>query len=73
MKKKSRTPVTFETVRRIALSLPNVEEGTCWGAPAFRTGGKLFATLSEDLDSIVARISFEERDEMIEAYTASER
>jgi hypothetical protein len=65
--KKSRAPVTFATVRRFALSLQNVEEGTCYGFPAFRTGGKLFAVFREDLNSIVVRASFEERDEMIAA------
>ena len=67
MKKAPRDGVTFETVRRTALALPAVEEGTAWRVPAFRTGGKLFLCFREDLDSIVVRSSFEERDEMIEA------
>lgn len=54
-------------VRRAALSLSNVEEGTAWGLPAFRTAGKLFVCFREDLDSIVVRASFEARDEMISA------
>lgn len=65
MKKSSRGRVTLETLRRTALSLPNVEEGTAWGIPAFRAGGKLFACFREDLDSIVVRASFEQRDAMI--------
>jgi len=44
-----------------------VKEGTAWGFPAFRTGGKLFLCFREDLDSIVARASFEQRDDMIAA------
>jgi hypothetical protein len=71
LKKSPREGVTFETVRRIALSLPNVEEGTAWGFPAFRTGGKMFLCFREDLDSIVVRASFEQRDEMIEANPAT--
>lgn len=67
MKASSRGRVTFETVRRAALSLLKVEEGTAWGFPAFRTGGKLFLCFREDLDSIVVRASFEQRDEMIAA------
>jgi hypothetical protein len=51
--------------RRIALSLPNVEEGTAWGFPVFRTAGKMFLCFREDLDSVVVRASFEQRDEMI--------
>jgi len=67
VKKSPRGAVTFETVRRVALSLPAVEEGTAWGIPAFRTGGKLFLCFRADLESIVVRASFEQRDEMMEA------
>jgi len=67
VRKSPRDGVTFETVRRIALSLSNVEEGTAWGFPAFRAGGKMFLCFREDLHSIVVRTSFEQRDEMIEA------
>jgi hypothetical protein len=67
VKPSSRRGVTFETVRRAALSLSNVEEGTAWRFPAFRAGGKLFLCFREDLDSIVVRASFELRDEMIAA------
>jgi hypothetical protein len=65
--KASARGVTFETVRRAALCLLNVEEGTAWRIPAFRNGGKLFLCFREDLDSIVVRASFEQRDEMIAA------
>jgi hypothetical protein len=58
--------LTFEAVRRVARALPNVEEGTAWGLPAFRTGGKMFLCFREDLDSIVVRATFEQRDAMIE-------
>jgi hypothetical protein len=67
MKASPRSRVTFDTVRRAALSLVKVEEGTAWRFPAFRTGGKLFLCFREDLDSIVVRASFERRDEMIAA------
>jgi hypothetical protein len=67
VKAASRGRVTLETVRREARSLVNVEEGTAWRFPAFRTGGQLFLCFREDLDSIVVRASFEQRDEMIAA------
>jgi hypothetical protein len=66
MKRMKRGPVTFEAVRKEALSLPNVEEGTAWGFPAFRTNGKMFLCFRDDLASIVCRTSFEQRDAMIE-------
>lgn len=59
------TRVTLEAVRRIALSLSGAEEGTFCGFPDFRVRGKPFAVLREDLQSLVARVSFEQRDEMI--------
>lgn len=39
---------TFDTVRRLALALPGVEEGVSYGTPAFRVRGKLLARLRED-------------------------
>jgi hypothetical protein len=60
-------PVTFKDVRGIALSLPNVEESTSYGTPAFKAGGKLLARLREDGDSLVVGTTFEERTEMMAA------
>lgn len=34
-------PVTYETVREIALSLPGAEEGTSYGTPACKVERKL--------------------------------
>jgi hypothetical protein len=59
--------VTFEQARKIALALPNVEEGTSYGTPAFKTSRKLLARLKEDGDSLVVATTFEEREEMMEA------
>jgi len=59
--------VTFEEVRRIALSLQNVEEGTSYGTAAFKVGGKLIARLREDGDSLVVGTTFQEREEMMAA------
>ena len=39
-RKKKAAPVTFDTVREIARALPGIEEGTCYGTPAFRVRGK---------------------------------
>lgn len=54
-------PVTFETVRGLALALPGAEEGTSYGTPAFRVGGKLFARLHQDGESLVVRIDLDQR------------
>ena len=38
--------MTAADFRRIALSLPGAEEGLHMGAPDFRVGGRIFATLA---------------------------
>ena len=60
-------PATYETARRIALALPNVEEGTSYGTPALKVKGKLFVRLREDIDSLVLKMPFDQRDEMMSA------
>ena len=59
--------VTYDTVRRLGLTLPSVEEGTSYGTPALKVNGKLFIRLHQDLDKVVVKISFERRDELIAA------
>jgi hypothetical protein len=60
-------PVTFKDVRKIALSLEHVEEGTSYGTAAFKIGGNLIARLKEDGESLVVGTTFEEREEMMAA------
>ena len=59
--------ITFETVRQIGLSLPHVVDALSYNAPALKVKGKLFVRLREDLDSIVIKIRFDERAELIAA------
>jgi len=54
-------PVTFETVRQLALALPGVEEGKAYGTPAFRVGGKFLVRHRED-DEIAIRVGFAARE-----------
>lgn len=58
-------PVTFEQLRKIALSLEGVEQGTSYGTPGFKVRGKLIARLKEDGDSLVVGTTFEEREAMM--------
>jgi len=53
--------VTFETVRRIALTFPGTAEGTSYGTFAFKVRGKLFVRLHQSEPSIVVRIDVSER------------
>jgi hypothetical protein len=61
--------VSFETVRKLGLQLPDVEEGTGYGKPALKVGGKMFACLpshkSAEPGSLVVRTDFEQRAEML--------
>ena len=36
----SRAKIDFDTVRKIALRLPGVEESTAWGSPALKVRGQ---------------------------------
>ncbi len=55
-------PVTLETVRQLALELPEVEEGTSYGTPAFRVGGKILARFHQDGESLVLKVEFAARE-----------
>jgi hypothetical protein len=65
VKKASR--VTYDIVRRMALTFADVEEGTSYRAPALKVKGKLFVRLREDLDSIVIKMPFDQREELMAA------
>jgi hypothetical protein len=60
-------PVTFQAIRKIALELDDVEEGTSYGTPAFKVRGELFARLRYDIGALVVRMSIEDRQELMEA------
>src|SRR5580658_6037961 len=59
--------MTFEAIRKIALELDDVEEGTSYGTPAFKVRGELFARLRDDIGALVVRMSIEDRQELMEA------
>ena len=59
--------VTYETVREIALALPGVEEGPCYGTPGLRVRGKLFARLWEDGETLVLKVGFDAREMLMAA------
>jgi hypothetical protein len=54
--------VTFDQIRELALKLPGVEDGTSYGTPALKVKGKLLARLKEDGASVVFRVTFDQRD-----------
>lgn len=60
---------SFDTVRKIGLRLPGVEETTAYGAPALKVKGKLLACIatnkSAEPNTLVARVGFEQREELL--------
>ena len=55
--------MTWEDVRELAASLPEVDDGTAYRKPALRVGGKVFAALSpHEEGALTVRVGFEERD-----------
>jgi hypothetical protein len=63
--------ISFDTVREIGLALRDVEEGTTYGSPALKVGGKMFACVpihrSAEPGSLAIRVDFDQRDELIAA------
>lgn len=59
----------FATVRKLGLALPDVVEGTAYGAPALKLKGKILACVpthkSAEPGSIVVRIDLEHRAELL--------
>jgi len=59
----------FEPIRRIGETLPEVELGTAYGAPALKVRGQMFACMtthkSSEPGSLAIRMSFADRDELI--------
>jgi hypothetical protein len=60
-KGKTNEHVTFDTVRRLGMDLPGVEEGTSYGTPALKVKGKLFTRLHDNGEWLVVRIDLDER------------
>ncbi len=60
-------PVDFETVRKAALALPGVEDGTSYGTPALKVRGKLLVRLREDGETFVLIVDFDTRDILMRA------
>ena len=59
---RKRSGVSYATVRKLALALPGVEEGTSYGTQALRVAGKFFVRLREDGETLVVKVGDDERD-----------
>jgi hypothetical protein len=60
--------VTFDDIRKIALSWPEVEDGTSYGTPTLKVRKKMLVRLREDGDSLVMPgVPLDERDMLVES------
>jgi hypothetical protein len=66
-----RSTIDFDTVRKVGLALPGVEESTAYGAPALKVRGKLLACVpthrSAEPGSLAVRVGFDDRAELLAA------
>jgi hypothetical protein len=67
----ARSKIDFDTVRKIGLAFPGVEDGTAYGNLALKAHGKLLACVpthrSAEPNSLVVRVDFEDRAELLAA------
>lgn len=65
----TKAKINFDTVRAIGLMLPDVEESTSYGVPSLKVRGKMLACVpthrSAEPDSLVVRVSFDDRAELL--------
>jgi len=61
----------LDTVRRVILTFPGVEEGPCYGTPGFRVRGKFLARMKEDGETLVVKCGDDERDFRMQADPAA--
>lgn len=59
--------VSLEVLRELALELPETEETTSYGTPAFKVRKKLFARMREEGDVLVVKVERDERAALIES------
>ena len=60
-------PATLALVRRLALALPEVTEGICFGTPTFYVRKKLMLRMWEDGETLVCKVPMESREQLLES------
>ena len=60
--------MTYDDVRKIALELPGVEDGTSYGTAALKVRGQFFVRLKEDGETIVLRTDEFERSHLMQTH-----
>jgi len=64
--------MTADETHAIIMAFPGVEEGTSYGHPSYKVGGKFFTRLrGEDASPVFQEVGFDEREMLIEAEPAT--
>lgn len=58
---------SFDDFCKIAHALPGVVDGTSYGTPALKVGGKLIARLHQSMDCLVLRSDFLDREILLQS------
>jgi hypothetical protein len=58
---------SFDDIREIAHALPGVVDGTSYGTPALKVGGKLIARLHQSMDCLVLRSGLLDREILLQS------
>lgn len=64
------TRLTWDDVRSLVGSLPDVEECTSYGTPALKVAGKLFAREHQDGEDLVVHMAIVERNRLTKSQPA---
>src|ERR1700732_2569302 len=58
---------SFDDIREVAHALPGVVDGTSYGTPALKVGGKLFARQHQSGDCVVLRCALLDREILMQS------
>jgi hypothetical protein len=58
---------SFDDIREVAHALPGVVDGTSYGTPALKVGGKLIARLHQSLECVVLRSDLLDREILMQS------
>lgn len=58
--------LTYADVLQLARELPGMEERTSYGTPSLKVRGKFVGRIKEDGETMVLRVSFVERDHLLQ-------
>lgn len=58
----------YDDIARIALALPEVEEGLSWGVPSLKRNGRFMLRPREDGETIAVKLDWETHDRLLEEF-----